>query len=247
MTNLSERQRIVAVYARVSTKRQATEGHSLEGQIERLSLVAGWRFPGRELRVYQDADSGTNDRRPGFRALQREVQSRNVHAVVGLSIDRLWRNLIEGMKWLEELRVVGTHLVIWSEMVDTSSAMGRAWLAMQLTMAELESNRIGERVKAGHDRSSARGQKGPGLRPFGWRVGPDRMLMRDEPEQSIIVFVAAERGEGRSWQSCAMAVNRLGVTGVLGRPFTGQGLASCYDSAVERLARETADPSTPSK
>ena len=233
-----ESHRWIAVYARVSTEQQHREGQSLEGQIKSMKAVAELRFPGREVRVFQDVESGRTGNRPGLRVLGRHIDGRDVHAVVVQSVDRLWRSLRDGLDWIERLDTAKTALLIWSEFVDTESAIGRAWLQIQLTMAELESNKIGDRVRLAHQRTANAGVKGPGLRPYGWRVGEGRKLERDEEEQRIVDFVLGERKLARSWASCAQALNRIGSRTVMGRTWTHGGLANVIEAAERRRAAE---------
>jgi site-specific DNA recombinase len=86
----------VAIYARVSTDDQAERGYSLPSQIEACEKFAsqqGWE----SVLVYQDDISGTTpvSLRPSGYELQKEIDARNIQAVIVYQVDRLSRDIVD--------------------------------------------------------------------------------------------------------------------------------------------------------
>ena len=90
--------------------------------------------------------------------------------VVVPRIDRLARNLTEGLRTIEELHAQGINIRSLSEGLDTGddSPTSRLMLHMLLSLAEWERDTIRDRIEAGVDRAAAEGRTGgrpPALSP----------------------------------------------------------------------------------
>ena len=77
-------------------------------------------------------------------------------------LDRLARNLSEGLRTIEELHAQGIHIRALTENLDTSddSPNARLMLHMLLSLAEWERGTIRDRIKTGVDRAAAEGRTG---------------------------------------------------------------------------------------
>ena len=82
--------------------------------------------------------------------------------VVVPRIDRLARNLTEGLRTIEELHAQGIYIRSLAEGLDTGddSPTSRLMLHMLLSLAEWERETIRDRIKAGVDRAAAEGRTG---------------------------------------------------------------------------------------
>ena len=82
--------------------------------------------------------------------------------VVVPRIDRLARNLTEGLKTIEELHDQGINIRSLVERLDTGddSPTSRLMLHMLLSLAEWERDTIRDRIRAGVDRAAAEGRTG---------------------------------------------------------------------------------------
>ena len=82
--------------------------------------------------------------------------------VVVPRIDRLARNLTEGLKTIEELHDQGINIRSLAEGLDTGddSPTSRLMLHMLLSLAEWERDTIRDRIRAGVDRAAAEGRTG---------------------------------------------------------------------------------------
>ena len=114
----------------------------------------------RDDRIFTDVASGRNMRRPAWMTLREKLQPGDV--VVVPRIDRLARNLTEGLRTIEELHAQGIHIRSLAEGLDTGddSPTSRLMLHMLLSLAEWERDTIRDRIRAGVDRAAAEGRTG---------------------------------------------------------------------------------------
>ena len=114
----------------------------------------------RDDRIFTDVASGKNMRRPSWRALREMLNPGDT--VVVPRIDRLARNLTEGLKTIEELHGQGINIRSLAEGLDTGddSPTSRLMLHMLLSLAEWERDTIRDRIRAGVDRAAAEGRVG---------------------------------------------------------------------------------------
>ena len=114
----------------------------------------------RDHRIFTDVASGRNMRRPSWRELRGMLKPGDT--VVVPRIDRLARNLTEGLKTIEELHGQGINIRSLTEGLDTGddSPTSRLMLHMLLSLAEWERDTIRDRIKAGVDRAAAEGRTG---------------------------------------------------------------------------------------
>ena len=122
----------------------------------------------RDDRIFTDVASGKNMRRPSWRTLREMLKPEDT--VVVPRIDRLARNLTEGLKTIEELHDQGINIRSLAEGLNTGddSPTSRLMLHMLLSLAEWERDTIRDRIRAGVDRAAAEGRTGgrpPALSP----------------------------------------------------------------------------------
>jgi len=178
-----------ALYLRVSTREQ----ESLPDQERRARAwceAKGWTVE----RVFEDrgisAWSGRD--RPGWTALERAVDARDVDAVVVFQISRSARNVGRLHAFITKCQQADVTFASTSEGLDTSSAMGRMMVTVIGALAELESEIRSERTGAGLERVRLEGRWSGGRRPFGFRPNKEGRLVVDEAEAALI-REAAER------------------------------------------------------
>ncbi|HEY5588150.1 MAG TPA: recombinase family protein [Candidatus Paceibacterota bacterium] len=128
-------------YARVSTKGQLKEGHSIEVQTRDILD----RYDGAEIRVEQY--TGTTIDRPIFNKLINDLKQGDTLVVTKL--DRLARNTVEGISIVQDLfiRGIAVHVINIGLLENTS--MGKFFLTTLLAVAEMERNTIIERTQTG--------------------------------------------------------------------------------------------------
>ena len=122
----------------------------------------------RDDRIFADIASGRHMRRPAWQRLREQLRAGDV--VVAPRLDRLARNLSEGLRTVEELHAQGISIRALAEGLDTGdeSPTARLMLHMLLSLAEWERETIRDRIQAGVQRAAAEGRSGgrpPALSP----------------------------------------------------------------------------------
>jgi DNA invertase Pin-like site-specific DNA recombinase len=132
------------LYGRTSTPEQ-----HLESQFIQLRNIATQR--GLEIsEVYSDFGiSGSKARRPGIDSLLRDARRGKFSVILVAAFDRLARSTRNFLELVDEFDSLGIELISAREAVDTSTPMGRMFVTMLGSIAELEKSFIRERIKAG--------------------------------------------------------------------------------------------------
>lgn len=129
-------------YARVSTKRQAADGNSLEDQ-ERKLREHGC------TEIYTDSFTGTKMDRPEFSALMAKIQPGDTLVVTKL--DRFARTAADGAKLIRGLVSSGVNVDILNMGRADNSSMGKLMVTILLAFAEFERDNIYERTQTGRE------------------------------------------------------------------------------------------------
>jgi site-specific DNA recombinase len=195
-----------ALYIRVSTQEQATEGVSLEAQEERLRAYCAMRGLEVVAVIREEGVSGGKPlcTRPGGADLLSLAATGKAAHIVALKLDRLFRDaedaLHETKAW--DKAGVALHLVdMGGQTVDTSSAMGRMILTMLAGFAEFERGVIRERTTTALRYKKAHGQV-YGPTPYGFeRQGA--ALVEASEEQAVLVGIGECHQAGHSLRSIA--------------------------------------------
>ena len=142
-----------AAYMRVSTADQNPDlqRDGITGFAERAGLrVVSW---------YLDvAVSGRKEGRPQLDALMKTARRREFDCVLVWKFDRFARSTSHLIKALEEFNHLGIRFISVQDQIDTESPMGKAMFTIIGAMAELESDLISERVRAGMEAARSRGK-----------------------------------------------------------------------------------------
>lgn len=143
--------KIVACYVRVSTVGQNEAGQRREMR----AWLKGNGITG--VRWYVDKSTGDNLERAAFEKLQADVFGGKVGTVVVWRLDRLSRNLRDGLNvlcdWCDrKLRVVSV-----TQQIDFAGTVGKMIAAVLLGVAEMEQETRRERQRAGIEAARERG------------------------------------------------------------------------------------------
>ena len=182
----------VAVYARVSTTRQA-QAQGIEQQLDRLRGAAaerGWELD--DQHVYRDDGySGARIGRPGLDRLRDHAALAELDVVLVTAPDRLARNYVHQVLLIDELGGHGCQV----EFLDRPmSADPHDQLLLQIrgAVAEYERTLIAERMRRGRQAKLRAGTLLPWTTaPFGYRLDPDRPRLasaaRVDPGEAVLV------------------------------------------------------------
>ena len=138
----------VLAYTRVSTSDQNSE---------RQTEVLTGLYP--DARIYGDALSGKNTKRPGLQRMLADMEPGNLIAVH--SIDRLCRSLRDLWAVMEAIEKAGAYLHIVKDQIDTREGhmtpSARLLLNLKGLFAEYEREIINARVKEGVEIAKSKG------------------------------------------------------------------------------------------
>lgn len=127
-------------YARVSTKTQARDGNSLEGQIKTL------RDAGAE-EIYEDAFSGTKMDRPEFEKLRMKL--RKGDTLIVTKLDRLARSVSQASGLITELIDQGVTINVLNLGILSNDSMNTLLRNILLAFAQFERDMIVQRTQEG--------------------------------------------------------------------------------------------------
>jgi len=143
----------VALYARVSTKKQETEN-------QEMKLIEFARLRGYEVaEYYEDKVSGADKNRPNLDRMLKDAKFRRFDKILSTKIDRLGRSVIHLHELFAEIDSYGISIELTDQPIDTSSPMGKFTLTILGGVAELERELIRDRTRDGLARTIAKGTK----------------------------------------------------------------------------------------
>jgi len=143
-----------AIYARVSTPDQHLENQILD--LRKLAAQRGFEV----VHEYCDRGiSGSKTKRPGLDAMMADARRGEFSVVLVAAFDRIARSTKNFLEIVDELNALGIEFVSAREAIDTSGPMGRMFITMIGSIAELERSLIVERIKAGMRRAKLEGQR----------------------------------------------------------------------------------------
>lgn len=139
-----------AIYVRVSTNTQFTEGYSLQSQVQ-LCLQKGkeLNIPNSEVKIYREEGvSGEDLDRPALNQLRQHIELGVIHQVLCVHPDRLSRDLTDKLIICRELEKHHVHLLfVDSEYKNTPE--GQLFFNMQSSIAQYELALIKKRTTRG--------------------------------------------------------------------------------------------------
>ena len=143
-----------AIYARVSTPDQ-----HIESQLYDLRKLAAQR--NFEItREYCDRGiSGSKAKRPGLDTMMADARRGEFSVVLVAAFDRIARSTKNFLEIVDELQALEIAFFSAREGIDSSGPMGRMFLTMVGSIAELERSLISEGTRAGVKDAKRRGVK----------------------------------------------------------------------------------------
>jgi site-specific DNA recombinase len=150
-------------YLRVSTEKQADEGHSLGAQ-EARAVAYGVAHDVDIVGTEHDALTGKNTARPGLRRALAMLDAGDADGLLVMKMDRLTRSTRDFDDLLATYFTSGRFaLLSVSDSVDTRSAKGRLVLKILMCVSQWEVEECGERTREGLAHARAKGGGTPRL------------------------------------------------------------------------------------
>jgi DNA invertase Pin-like site-specific DNA recombinase len=144
---------MIACYCRVSTQRQKND--SQRAEITRWLQGHGANLA--TVRWFEDKETGKTIDRAGFEELRKAIFSGEVKTVVVWKLDRISRRLRDGINLLGDWCEQGVRVVVVTQQIDLSGAVGRMVASVLFGLAEIELEFRRERQVAGITVAKERG------------------------------------------------------------------------------------------
>lgn len=143
----------VAVYTRVSSdgQRHDAQEHELR------DWLTGRGYDLSQVEWFRDTASGKSLARPGFERMQAAIFAGKVRTVIAWRVDRLSRNLRDGINLLADWCERGIEVIITTQQIELKGTVGKMVAALMLGLAEMEREAIRARQRAGIDAARKRG------------------------------------------------------------------------------------------
>jgi site-specific DNA recombinase len=197
-------------YVRVSTSEQVLEGISLDNQKAKIQSYCDLNDL-ELIGIIEDAGkSGKNLSRDGIEELIKKIKSKDIDAVVVYKLDRLSRKVIDTLTLIETFEKNGITFHSLNEKIDTGTAMGRFFLNITASLAQMERDLISERTRDALQLKIVRNERA-GQIPFGWRLsGGGNTLISHKEEQEVIKAIMWLRSQGLSYRAICEALDKAG-------------------------------------
>ncbi len=218
-----------AVYARVSTQRQAQQ-QSLERQLEQLLNVAqerGWSVAS-EAVFRDDGFSGANLNRPGLSALRAKVAEGAVNHIFITEPDRLARNYVHQTLLLEEFASADVTVTFLERPMVSHDPHDQLLLQIRGAVAQYERSLITSRTRQGRQKKLEAGLISPWTRaPYGYRLNPDKPRdpsgVRIAEDEAALVreLFALYLKPGGTLHHLSVWLSKRGIVSPNGRPRWG--------------------------
>ena len=143
----------IAIYIRVSSDQQ-----DLRSQEPDMKRWVEAFADGTPVRWYQDKVTGKTMNRPGWQQLESDMNAGKITKIVVWRLDRLGRTASGLTTLFDELRDRKINLVSLKDGLDLSTPAGRLMAGVLASVAQYETEVLGERVLAGQAAAKAEGK-----------------------------------------------------------------------------------------
>lgn len=212
-SNMQQRKRRVAAYARVSTDSDE-QLSSYEAQVDfytrHIKSNPEWEF----VAVYTDEGvTGTNTKkREGFNRMVDDALAGKIDLILTKSISRFARNTVDTLTTIRHLKEKDVEVYFEKEHIYTLDAKGEVMITIMSSLAQEESRSISENVIWGKRRSMEEGKVSLAYSRFlGYEKGPDGLLQIVEDEAKVIRKIYNLFLEGRTVRSIADQLTNEGI------------------------------------
>jgi len=196
-------ERLIIGYVRVSTEEQATEGYSLEAQQEKLRLYAqlqGWS----NVEMFVESGESAKDMyRPQIKKLLSLIKKNKVKVVMTIAVDRLSRNLLDMLQFVDLCERHETSYVCTSLGFSTATPIGRMILQILSSFAEFERQMISTRVQTTMRDIANKQGRYMSVPPYGYKLDEQKRLEIVPEEAEWLLQAANMFVEGVGFRSVA--------------------------------------------
>ena len=224
------RERTVVYYGRVSTEHEAQLA-ALENQLQwyddQTSRHTNWNV----LQKYIDEGiTGTQaKKRPAFLKMLEDARAGKFDLIVTREVCRFARNTVDTLVTTRELKNLGIEVYFVEDNIWTMDGDGELRLTIMATLAQEESRKVSERVRAGQKISRDKGVLYGNGNIIGYdRVGGTYVINEEQAETVRMIYDLYLQGNGLT--KVAKEISRRGRK-------EGHGNVSWTSSKISRILR----------
>lgn len=168
-------------YLRQSTTKQ----QSLTAQKQTIEALAK-KYNIQHIIFYSDKQSGRTDNRTGYQQVIERIQQRQCEVLCCYRLNRLHRNLKNALKLMKLCQKYHVHILsIHDGYFDMDKAFDRLKLNIFISLAELESDNIGEQVKNGLKEKAKQGKLITTHASFGYHYQNGTFIINNDESPTV--------------------------------------------------------------
>lgn len=208
--------KVAALYTRVSTRKQAEEGYSLDAQRRVLTEWAAQR--GYEPAYYEDAGVSAKDivHRADMQRLIEDVKAGKVQMVMVWALSRSFRSVGDLCSTHQLLSDFGVGFASYTESFDASTPTGRLIMHVLGAVAQMEREVTAERVRLAMEERALQGKRTCHC-VLGYDPSGADDLIINPAEAEMVRYIFAKYLEHRSLSAVAELCRIKGYHGKRGR------------------------------
>ena len=192
------RERRVSIYGRVSTEHEA-QLSALENQMQWYEDQARYHPNWTVVETYIDEGiTGTQaKKRPAFLRMLEDARQGKFDLIVTREVCRFARNVVDTLVVTRELKSIGVEVFFIEDNIWTMDGDGELRLSLMATLAQEESRKTSERVKAGQKISRDNGVLYGNGNILGYdRVGDTYVINEEQAETVCMIYDLYLQGYG---------------------------------------------------
>lgn len=185
----------IAIYSRKS--KFTGKGESIENQIIKCKKFIEFKFSAdpEDTSIFMDEDfTGRNENRPRFQEMMDKIKTGEIKHIVVYQLNRFGRNARDIHNSMAMCEEHGCTMYSATEGFDTSTSFGRAVMGILASLAQLETEQLGERVKDNMYTLAKMGRWLGGQSPLGFD-GIKEMYISEDGKQRYITKLARNEEE----------------------------------------------------
>ena len=150
------------------------------------------------INFYSDKQSGRKDNRSGYRQITQLIQQGQCDILCCYRLNRLHRNLKNALKLIKLCQTYHVHILsVHDGYFDMDQAFDRLKLNIFISLAELESDNIGEQVRNGLQEKAKQGRLITTHAPFGYDYHHGTFIINQNESPTVkAVFNYYIKGHG---------------------------------------------------
>ena len=225
--------RRVAIYARVSTEHEAqisALGNQIQYYDEKLKQHPDWTLVERYI---DEGITGTSiHKRPNFLRMLKDAESGKFDLIVTREVSRFARNTVDTLQETRKLKKMGVEVYFTEDNIWTfKDDDGELKLTIMATLAQNESKKISQRVKAGQQITFQNGVFYGNGNILGYdKVGKDMVINEEQAKTVRLIFDLYLKGYGS--KKIKYELEKLGRV-------TSTGLNRWSESYIVRVLRNS--------